>query len=418
MIKQISIFFILVVLSNTLKAQTIKTGVLVIGNTPGSISASIQSARSGAKTILLTQSLTLSARFTEEDLPYIANIKNYYALKDKKNSKLIDSITAAKVSLDETSPLIKSITDTVNNLTLNLNNAIDQIEKDGKGWEIRLKGGQKIKADVLVDATENLSIASMLRIDNKKTMAIPGATSNPFDNKLYRSTVAYGYMEKANIIRSVYTIPLGSLIPLGVENLVLVPNNIAGIRPSSMSLGQAAGTVASYCAFFKTNTKNINIRLVQGELLTFSALLIPYTDIKLKDPNFLALQRIGLSGLLTPGMVKDGDLHKIRFDTAGIVTANQLKNPMKEFYSRSQIWFADNKKDTLSIYDAISLFMFTGARGEELKKEIEEGWKMSFNLSSDFNLKRDISRKEFAILADRYLQPYNVRIDFAGNLLQ
>lgn len=40
--------------------------------------------------------------------------------------------------------------------------------KDGKSWEIRLKGGEKIKANVVVDATENLFIASMLRIDTKK----------------------------------------------------------------------------------------------------------------------------------------------------------------------------------------------------------------------------------------------------------
>lgn len=418
MIKRLSISFILLGFCLSLLAQTTKTGVLVVGNTPGGLAAAVQSARSGAKTIYLPQSLSLSARFSDEDLPYLENIKNHYALKVKKRSRQTDSIISSKIRLDQASNLIKEISDTIKNLSLNYNNAIDQINKDGKGWEVRLKGGQKIKADVVVDATENLSITSMLRIDVKKTMAIPGTGKNLFDNKLYRSTVALGFLEEANNERSVYTIPLGALIPQGFENFIMVPQKIGLIRPLKMSAGQAAGTIASYCAFFNTTTKNINVRVVQGELLAYDALLFPYSDIELKDQNFLAFQRIGLSGLIRSKIEKDQNLNKIRFDTAGTITAVELRSPMKEFYTRSQIWFADNRNATLSIGDAISLFMFTAARGEELKKEIEEGWKVSFKLNSDFDLNRNITRKEFAILADRYLQPYNVRVDLAGNLLQ
>ena len=249
-------------------------------------------------------------------------------------------------------------------------------------------------------------------------MAIPGTGKNLFDNKLYRSTVALGFQEEANNERSVSTIPLGTLIPQGFENFIMVPHKIGQIRLLSMSAGQAAGTIASYCAFFNTTTKNINVRVVQGELLAYDALLFPYSVIELNDPNFLAFQRMGLSGLIRPKIEKDGNLNKIRFDTAGTISATELRSPMKEFYTRSQIWFADNRNATLSIGDAISLLMFTASRGEELKKEIEECWKVSFKLNSDFDIKRNITRKEFAILAERYLQPYNVRVDLAGNLLQ
>ena len=418
MVKRFSISFILLGFCLSLLAQTTKTGVLVVGNTTGGLAAAVQSARSGAKTIYLPQSLSISARFSEEDLPYLEKIKNHYALKVKKRSRQTDSIISSKIRLDQASKLIKEISDTVKNLSLNYNNAIDQIKKDGKGWEVRLKGGQKIKSDVVVDATENLSITSMLKIDVKKTMAIPGTAKNLFDNKLYRSTVALGFQEEANNERSVSTIPLGSLIPQGFENFIIVPQKIGQFRPLSMSAGQAAGTIASYCAFFNTTTKNISVRVVQGELLAYDALLFPYSDIESNDPNFLAFQRMGLSGLIRPKIGKDGNLNKIRFDTAGTISAVELRSPMKEFYTRSQIWFADNRNATLSIGDAISLFMFTASRGEELKKEIEEGWKVSFKLNSDFDIKRNITRKEFAILADRYLQPYNVRVDLAGNLLQ
>ncbi|MFA6946400.1 MAG: FAD-dependent oxidoreductase [Pedobacter sp.] len=418
MIKKVSIFLILSVSGLFLQAQTIKTGVLVVGNTPAGVSAAVQSARSGAKTIYLSQSLSVSPIFSNDDLPFLRNIRNHYLLKEKKKSKITDSIISDKITLDKASVLIKSISDTVKNLTLNHNNVVDEIIKDGKGWEVRLKGGQKIKADVVVDATDNLSIASILKTDLKKTMAIPAKNTNPFDSKLLRSGVAAGYLELTNNERSDASIPLGALIPAGIENFIVIPKQIGQTSVLKMPAGQAAGTIAAYCAFFKTTTKTVNIRVVQGELLAFDAVLIPYSDIDSKDPNFLAFQRLGLSGLVKSGILKDRDIYKIRFDTAGMVRADELRAPMKEFYTRSQIWFADNKAEILTIGDAISLLMFTATRGEELKKEIEEGWKVSFKFSSKFDLKRNITRKEFGILADRYLQPFNVRVDMAGNLVR
>lgn len=417
MIKHFFSFIILTAISLSLTAQTVKTGVLVVGNSVGSISAAIQSARSGAKTILLTQSPAISAELTKEDLIYLTKIRDYYKIKSNRGKPAVkDTIAERNMTKDYYSKLIKSITDTTKNLTVTLNTVLTKIEKDGKGWEMRLKNGQKIKADVVVDATENRSISSSLRIDANKTM-INAATANPFDTKLYRSTVATGYFAEGNTQRSATLIPLGAMIPAGTENFIVVPKSTNAFKPISMSAGQAAGTVAAYCAFFKTTTKNINVRAVQTELLTFDAELIPFSDIKASDVNFPAFQRMGVSGLLKPRIVKEGEQNVIKFDTAGTVTAEQLRAPLREFYSRSQIWFADNKKDVMTIEDAISLFMFTATRGDELKKEIEDGWKESFNFSSTFDLKRQITRKEFAILADRYLQPFNVRVDFAGNLL-
>lgn len=416
MIKQISAFFFLSFFGLFLQAQTIKTGVLVIGNTPAGAAAAVQSARSGAKTMYLTQSIALSPVFSEEDLSYILNLRNHFYLKERKRSKATDSIISSEIRLNKASELIKNISDTVKNLTLNNNNVISEIKADGKGWDIRLKGGQRIKADVVVDATEMLSIASLLSIDLKKTMATPVLNASLFDNKLLRTGVVTGYLKKGSPEQLPVYIPLGALIPASTENFIAVPLSIGDLKADRMSVGQAAGTIAAYCAFFKTSTKSINIRVVQGELFAFGAELIPYSDIDRKDPNFLAFQRLGLSGLMRSNIINEGNINKIKFDTAGTINAEVLRSSMNEFYTRSQIWFADNKSETLSIADAISLFMFTATRGEELKKEIEEGWAQSFKFSSKFDPKRAISRKEFGILADRYLQPFNVRVDMAGNL--
>ncbi|MGB4774911.1 MAG: hypothetical protein WBP45_07060, partial [Daejeonella sp.] len=73
-------------------------------------------------------------------------------------------------------------------------------------------------------------------------------------------------------------------------------------------------------------------------------------------------------------------------------------------------------KEVLTIEDVIDMLMFTATRGEELRREIEKNWKESFKFKTVYDPKRAISRKEFAILAETYLQPFNVKVDLYGNL--
>jgi hypothetical protein len=410
MTRKIFSLLFLISTSITLSAQTTKTGVLVIGSNSAAVAAAIQSARSGVKTMHLTQSQALETVFYADELTYVKRIKNYYLLKERRKSKTTDSLLAIPIKLDEASAMIRNVSDTIKNLTINLNNAVDEIKKDGKDWEVSLKGGQKIKAQVVVDASENNAIAAMLKIDLKNTVAMPNSSVNIFENKVYRSSVALGYKPDGSLIG----IPIGALIPKEPENFIILPKQIEQVKMINMSVGQAAGTIAAYCAFFKTSTKLINTRIVQGELLAFDAVLIPYGDIDQKDPNFLSFQRLALSGMIKP-KINDG---KFYFDTAGIVKSEDIKAPMREYYTRSQLWFADNKKDTLTIQDAINLIRFNANRGPELDKEIEESWKVSFKFNTKLELQRNISRKELGVLIDKYLQPFNIRIDPLGNLLR
>lgn len=415
MTKQLLSFIILGFMSFSLPAQTVRTGVLVIGNNAGSIAASIQSARSGAKTMLLTESVALQPDLTAENLSYLERIVNHYRIKTQSGGQ--DTSLNLSMGAEQYIKLIKSIIDTTKNLSLSLNSAINRIQKSGKGWDIRMKNGQRIKADVLVDATEKLSIASILGINTNIPLSGENALATPvFESTLFRSTVARAYKIQGEK-QIFYPLSIGDFIPAGTETFVFIPLSTNHLKQVAMSAGQAAGTIASYCAFFKTTTKNINVRLLQGELFVFDAELIPMEDINRDDPNFLAFQRMAASGLLRPSFSEAGNKISLRFDTAGAVTAAEIRAPMKEFYSRSQIWFADHQIDTLTIEDTVHLLMFTATRGEELTKEIEAAWKESFKFNTIFDPKRPISRKEFTILADTYLQPFNVRINFRGKLL-
>ena len=397
-------------------AQTIKTDVVVYGNTAGGLAAAIQASRSGVKTILISSTNQINPVLTEIDIDYLNKIQNHFTYKSGKKSTLKDSLISKNISQSDLSVKIKSITDTVKNLTVMLNTDFRKIEKNGKGWEIKLSNGKTIKTDVLVDASTDYKAAALLKINPDQTILNLSANSdkNPVLRNVYRSSIGYGESTTGQNKKSSFLVPLASLLPSGIENFLIIPKGKPGFSPFAMSVGQAAGASAAFCAFYKTTTKNLNVRVIQGELLGYDSRMIPFADIDFKDRDAMAFQHIGLSGLIE---LKTDSSEQFVFDTAGTVSAAELRLPMKSFYVRSQIWFADNKTDQLKIEDVISLFMFSAARGEELRREIEKGWKDSFKFNTKYDPKRAINRREFAVLADKYLQPFNVRIDLSGKLL-
>ena len=401
-------------------SQTTKTDVVVVGNTTEAIAAGIQAARSGVKTVLITDANILNPSLTPEDIRNLEKIQNHYTFKLKQKSKLKDSLLAPNLNLIQSSKLIKGITDTVKNLTVLLNTKVKSIEKSRKGWDIKTSTGRELKTKMLIDATLNLDVAKMLNIPTDSTLVNLQEKSvlQPQGDKLYRTSSGIAYY-KSNSSQTYYTFPLGVLIPVKSENFISIPRNSKiGFWPVAMSIGQAAGATAAYCAFFNTATAELNVRLIQGELITFDAPLVTFKDIKENDPNRLAIQNIGLTGLLKFNIDSGQNLHQQLFNPDGTITADEMHAPMKEYFHRSQIWFADNKPEHLTIGNAITLIMYSATRGKELKGEIEKAWKGSFKFTNKFDEKRPITRREFAVLANAYLMPFARKVDLNGNLLK
>lgn len=406
--------------STIVSAQATKIDVVVVGNTTEAISAGIQAARSGVKTVLVTEANILNPTLTADDIQILEKIQNHFTFKNKQRSSLKDSLLPSNLNLIQSSKLIKGITDTVKNLKILLNTSIKSIEKSRKGWELKTSTGQELKTQLVIDATQNLTVARMLKIQTDSTLVkiFPQSTLQPQSDKLYRTSAGNGYYILNNVTTK-YVIPVGILIPANTENFIAIPRNTkTNFRPVSMSIGQAAGATAAYCAFFNTSTDKLNVRMIQGELLSFEAPLVSFGDIKDNDPNRLALQNIGLTGLLRFNMIKSHNQDQLSFNPDALISASELKLPMKEYYTRSQIWFADNNPEQLTIGNVITLIMYSATRGKELKGEIEKAWKGSFKFSSSFDEKRPITRREFAVLANAYLQPFTRRVDINGNLLK
>lgn len=154
MIRHTTCLIILLLSTFSLTAQTIRTDVTVVGASAAGISAGIQAARSGVRSLVIEESQTLNPQFTAAGLVHLSRIRDHYTFKNETLTQQKDSLKRENVRTEETGALVKSITDTVKNFTLMLNTGIRGIEKDGKGWEIKLKNGRTIKTDVVIDASK------------------------------------------------------------------------------------------------------------------------------------------------------------------------------------------------------------------------------------------------------------------------
>ncbi|HEY0899334.1 MAG TPA: hypothetical protein VGD90_08360 [Sphingobacteriaceae bacterium] len=374
----------LLTMITTLALADERTDVIILGNNPSAMAAGIQSARSGVKTTWISPTA----------------MKAEFSLSDTLNGKtgiwaeLLKHVKANPETPGE--QLLKGFTDTIRNLTI-IQNGIRKIERAGKGWEVKLINGRELKCQVLVDAENHIKLFDKAPETLSQQIGPAAMPSNLYSNRLYRTSISTGQE----------IIPLASLISKE-ENYIVAPSKSS--VPASILAGQAAGASAAYCAYFKTTTRHLSIRMTQGELLRYSGTLLPATDVQQSDTGFISIQHI-----LATGIMK---LQNGAFNPEKTLNSEELRLPMKEFYSRSQLWFFNNKKDTLTIQDAVNLIMFTANRGEELRREIDKGWISSLKLTGVYDPKRAITRRELAVLIDRYLQPFSVRVDFVGNLLR
>ncbi len=431
-------------------AQTIKTDVLVIGGTPSGVAAAIQSARSKLKTVLLMpkesvdmemyidipdevlagikSTITTTVISTHSDLSggiwgeFKDRVKAFY-----KTTPGYDTAYNAPLRFEKYtgSAILKGIADTVKNLTIKMNTPFTAIKKDGTGWEVRSTVNGKtdiVKAKVVIDATSKGEV--IVKAGATMPAAYYGDKSD-----LYRTSIAivdYGNLPQTNThselekgIISGYTIPVNSVIINEVDNLLsteaVLPYPRGGAYlPAQLHIGQGVGCVAAYCAFFKTTTKKLLPRIIQQELLDFKGLLLPFADIRSDNKYVRAIQQIGATGLLK-GISKGNDL---LFMPGTTVTTAEIKPVLIEIYSRAFIWFDKEKPAELfKVGNTLSLISeFTLTDPKTLQATLQKDWQAKYGFTN-FDTARPITRLEFAVLVNQYLNPFARKIDLEGNIV-
>lgn len=423
-------------------AATIKTDVLVIGDGASAVTAAMQCARSKIKTLLIVKGDWLNEDMatgttlvinTNCNLPagiwgdFRREVQNFY-----KNTPGYDTTYNAPLKFETYTgaAILKKMADTVKNLSIKLNAPFTAIKKDGTGWEVSVTINGKtdiIKAKVVVDATAKGEVVTKA-----------GATLPPvFNNagpELYRTAIAAGdalpgqknsdVLKKSYPAYPAYFIPINAVVIKDADNLLITEKALPYNRsiqylPVQMALGQGVATIAAYCAFFKTTTKNLKPRIIQGELLDFKGYLLPFDDIEPRDRYARAIQQIGATGLLKGVQQTDGNTLKFAFMPDAIVTTAEIKPVLTEIYSRAFLWFNKVRPaEQFTIGNLLSLISeITLSDPDGFQITMRKAWKTEYKFQSGFDLNHPVTRREFAVLTNKYLNPFARKIDLAGNMI-
>jgi len=440
MVKKLLVFILLFGCGLTY-AETIKTDVVVIGNGTSAIAAAIQSGRSKVKTLLLLngpwlEELSLQKMITLNDPTYAPSgiweevdkeLREFY-----KKTPGYDTLSKIlKFEPYAAGAALKRMADSVKMLSSKINVSYTSIEKDGTGWklEVVIKGEKvTIKAKVLIDGTEDgemITKAGATLPPDIKTWMDKGASD------LYRTSIASGTYDSKGAATNypnglVYYIPLSAVAVKDVDNLLTINKTLfpagANNLTAKIALGQAVGATAAFCAFFKTTTKKLDVRVIQIELLDFKSSLLYFTDVERSDPYYRSIQQIAATGLLKGrpiNGVAENTVYEFGFMPDSAVTTAEIKPVLTEVYSRVFLWMnREQPGEKFTVGNLLSLISeITLADPNDFKVVMQKSWKAEYKFKSDFDLNKPVTRREFAILANQYLNPFARAVDINGKTL-
>ncbi|WP_106830762.1 FAD-dependent oxidoreductase [Parabacteroides pacaensis] len=223
-----------------------------------------------------------------------------------------------------------------------------------------------------------------------------------------------------------FGLPLGTLLPEDVENLIVTEKSISvsnlangttRVQPVLMQIGQAAGALAALAVEKGESPSAIPVREVQNVLLDANGYLLPYLDLPVNDQHFKALQRIGSTGILKGRGANFGWANQTWFDGDSLLTKEALLPGLKEYYPEFNREFPQS---TITLAEAFNLMdglkkVAGGCKNNLEGNSPEKQWDLMG--LTDYNPTRNITRKEFAVLLDTWIDPFNnVQINIKGDV--
>ena len=257
--------------------------------------------------------------------------------------------------------------------------------------------------------------------------------TNPYDreSKLYRTAIGVSDAMPMAVQPDrfpPYTIPLGAIVVNDLDNVLVTEKALSVIDEVSnstmypsvqLTLGQGVGATAAFCAFFKTTTKHLHVRTIQGEILDFKGYLLPITDVSQKDPNWRSVQQVCATGLLKGLQKTNGNSLEIHFEPNDVVGTEEIKPFLLEFYTRAFLWFNKEKPgDKFTLGNLLSLISdYTLTDPKTLQLHLQKAWVPQFKLTGSFDMNRPVTRLEFAVLTNKYLNPFAKTVDLSGRVI-
>lgn len=260
--------------------------------------------------------------------------------------------------------------------------------------------------------------------------------SRPYDRTLYRTGVAVGdytidhhhdknhdapKIDFVKIRVPSYNIPLGSLIPKGVDGLIVaeksisvtnIVNGATRLQPVVLGIGQAAGALAAISLQQNIAPRLVEIRSVQQALLNSKAYIMPFIDVPAESAHFAAIQRIGATGILRGTGVPFQWANQTWFYPEKGITRYELAEGLRPYYaSLRNYWGASGDPLTL----AFLLELLDKAGTKVSLQQVEADWS-KLAIAGKPAATLEINRSTTAVLIDYYLKPFQKGVDFSGQL--
>lgn len=221
-----------------------------------------------------------------------------------------------------------------------------------------------------------------------------------------------------------YSLPLGALIPQGVENLIVAEKSISvsnlvngttRLQPVVLQIGQAAGALAALVVKEKVKVSEVQVRDVQKEILNAKGYIMPYLDLTVSDRHFKAIQRIGATGILRGEGKNVGWSNQTWFNADSLVLTKELTIGIQEFCGM-YIQLSDK---TLSVKQSQEIINQLGNNfkiKEITNDQFKSDW-IELGLNN-FDLNRAITRKELAVMLDNYIHIFDLKaVDITGKYI-
>lgn len=262
----------------------------------------------------------------------------------------------------------------------------------------------------------------------------------PYNNLLYRTSIGVGdagfgqHYADPKVPKidyppmPAYTMPLGAAVCLNAVNLFVTEKgmstthlvNASTFYPSvQMTVGQGVGAAAAYCVFFEKTTANLDVRAIQQEIMDFHGMIYSFNDVAPTDRYFRSLEQVCATGLIKIALETKGRTAQSLFKPDSTLSTADLKPVLMELYTRAFIWFSKNKPgEYFTVADMLSFICDqTLSDPRSFQMMLQNQWQSVYQFSKPFDMNRPCTRYEFAVLMNKYINPFKTKVSIRGKVV-
>lgn len=217
-----------------------------------------------------------------------------------------------------------------------------------------------------------------------------------------------------------YNVPLGALVPDGVDGLIVaeksigvtnIVNGATRLQPVVMGIGQAAGALAATSLRNNTEPSATDIRMVQQALLDSKVYIMPFLDVPADHPHFAAIQRIGATGVLRGSGVSYHWSNQTWFYPAREVSGFELVEGLRPYFPALRTYWGATG-DPLTVAALLEIFSKAGV--PVTPDDLAGKWGQ-LSLGGSPSPETVLNRGSAAVLTDHFLKPFSIPVDMSGN---